>query len=230
MINQNFLKSSIGRKYIVALTGLFLIIFLLGHLAGNLQIFLGQDALNAYATFLHEHPSIVWTFRFLLVVAFLLHMRYTSMLKLENMRARPVRYGKEATIQATLSSRTMLMTGMVIITFVIYHNLHYAFGLVHHEYFDQQDYLGRHDVYSMIVMSFREPAIFTSYLVAVAVLSLHLRHALPSFFQTLGIESPGVRKKLDQLGLFFAILLFTGYASIPISVILKLIKLPAEVI
>lgn len=222
-ITEHLLRSSIGRKTLMAITGILLVLFLIGHLAGNLQMFAGQDAMNSYAAFLKSKTALIWTARIGLVVLFLLHMKLAGELKAQNARARPVGYRKNKSIQASFASRRMLMSGMVIFAFLVYHILHYTAGVVHEEFFHLTDDLGRHDVYGMVIASFREPVISAAYLISVFLLSLHLRHAIPSFFQTMGWHHPGFQKTVDIAGILFAVLLFAGYASIPAAIYFHII-------
>ncbi len=230
LIYQKIFHSSIGRKFVMAGTGFLLIGFLLGHMLGNLQIFLGQDALNSYAKFLQESHGLVWVIRTGLLVIFLTHVRVAVALKRENLKARPVNYTRQSTVQASLSSRTMILSGLVILLFLVYHLLHYTLGEVHSRYYHLVDAMGRHDVYTMVVLSFREPLISLSYVSAMTLLAFHLRHALPGMFQSVGWSNDSLRGYLDKIGIAFALILFVGYTSIPVSILLKLIKLPGEVL
>jgi succinate dehydrogenase / fumarate reductase cytochrome b subunit len=123
-------RSSLGSKYVMALTGLFLIGFVLAHMSGNLLIYGGRDALNTYAAALKYRPTILWTFRIVLLVVFVIHVLLGIRLTRRNMTARPIRYYHEATLQASWASRHMLLTGLVLLVFTIYHLAHFTFGVV----------------------------------------------------------------------------------------------------
>ncbi len=222
-------KSSVGRKILMAVTGILIIGFLLGHLLGNLQMFAGQEAINAYAAFLQKNTLVIWVVRFGMFIIFLTHVSLAIQLKRENTIARPVAYAKKATVQATIASRTMILSGLVILAFVIYHLLHFTMGIAHSDFYYFQDASGRHDVYSMVVNSFRIPLISISYLIAVGLMALHLRQAIPGFFQSLGWNSSSSRKITNRAGVIISLLLFIGYASIPLGVLLRIIILPGEV-
>ncbi|HEY2422506.1 MAG TPA: hypothetical protein VGH55_00280, partial [Chthoniobacterales bacterium] len=118
-----FYQSSIGKKIVVALTGLYLILFVIGHLLGNLEIYLGQDRLNAYAQLLQELGPFLWAERVILILAVIVHIVATIQLTIENRAAKPKKYAKSAHQASTLASRTMLYTGLLVICFVVYHLL-----------------------------------------------------------------------------------------------------------
>jgi succinate dehydrogenase / fumarate reductase cytochrome b subunit len=195
---------------------------------GNLQVFSGPDAVNGYAEKLASLGSLLWVVRFILIASFVIHIVISTQLRMENTSARPVAYAMQNTVKATLASRTMHLSGMVILAFLIYHILHFTVGYFNSEYFHLQDYSERHDVYSMIIMNFRNPLISLSYITAVTVLSLHLRHAMQSVVQTLGWSGFGIMKYFDKISLTLAIVVFTGYTSVPLAVIFKIIKLSGE--
>ena len=201
----------------MAVTGLFLLVFVVGHLAGNLQIFLGSEWLNAYAEHLLELPFILWPARVLLLAALVIHMVISIRLSVENRRARPVAYASKATVQASLASRTMLISGFMIFFFVLFHLFHFTFGKVHPEYFNLYDAKGRHDVYSMVIWGFSSPWIAVSYLLAMFFLMAHLSHGASSFLQTLGLVKEQSLPLVKKIGLIFSILIFVGYTSIPLA-------------
>ncbi len=178
--------SSIGRKYLVALSASGLVLFLIAHLAGNLLMFLGPDFMNSYAASLKSSTALLWGARIGLFSIFILHIVLAAQLRIENRRARPQAYAKQSTVQASLASRSMAITGMVMLSYVVYHLLHFTLGMVHSQYFDLKDNLGRHDVYGMVVLSFQEPFIVAAYVVAIFFTLLHLSHGIPSLFQSLG--------------------------------------------
>ncbi len=227
LINKIF-GSSVGRKLAVGVTGLMLSGFILGHLIGNLQVFAGPDAVNSYAAKLQSLGPVLWVIRLVLLTAFISHVVLSIKLKMENSAARPVRYAQEKTIRATLASLTMPVSGLVILAFLVYHILHFTTGGFHSEYYHMKDYAGRHDVYSMIVMSFRDPLISLSYLTAVSMLSLHFRHAVQSVFQTFGWTGYGIRHYFDKVSLALSFAVFTGYASIPAAAYFNILKLTGE--
>lgn len=220
------LSSSIGKKLFMAATGLFMSLFVLGHLVGNLQIFLGQDQLNTYAQALKDLPALTWSVRTVMFICLVLHVWRGIQLYFENRASRPVRYHVNATVQASLASRTMIFTGIGIFLYVVYHLLHYTFIVTNPQYAGLHDALGRHDVYSMVVLGFQNGWISAVYVLAMLCLCYHLTHAIPSFFQTLGLNNDKTRLRFDIIGWLIATVIFIGYTMIPVAVLLKLVILP----
>ncbi len=220
------LKSSIGKKAVMAVSGLVLLGFVIAHLLGNLQIFLGQDWLNDYAAHLQGMPLLLWPARLFLLATLLVHMTVALQLAIENKKARPVPYACQATVQASLASRTMVLSGILIFLFLIYHLLHFTFGVTNPELFHQTDLKGRHDVYSMMVLSYQNYFISGVYLVAMWVLYLHLSHGAPRFLQSLGLTHEKTLQRVEKLGHLLAWLLFIGNSAIPLAVLGGLIKAP----
>jgi succinate dehydrogenase / fumarate reductase cytochrome b subunit len=217
-VSQIF-KSTLGRKYLMAISGMVLVLFIIGHLAGNLQIFLGREAVNSYAAFLKSKPSLLWGARIGLLLMVGLHITVAVKLALENRAARPVRYEIPTAYRASYASRTMLWSGVIIAAFVIYHLLHFTAGLVLADYYQLKDSLGRHDVYGMMVRGFQLPLVSGFYVLAMALLSLHLSHGVSSLFQSLGLKDRTYGPLMDRAALIFAWLVFLGYISIPLAVL-----------
>ena len=201
----------------MALTGAFLMLFVLAHLLGNLQIFLGSEWLNAYAEHLDDLPFLLWPMRALLLTALLTHMLTGLWLAVENRRARPVRYAVGATVQASLPSRLMVFLGLSLFCFIVYHLLHFTFGTIDPRIFSLTDAKGRHDVYSMVILGFQDNAATAVYTLAMFFLGAHLRHGAWSFLQTIGWLTESSLPKARRLALVFALLVFIGYASIPVA-------------
>ena len=222
----SFISASIGRKVLMAITGISLIGFLIVHLIGNLQLFVGQEQLNKYAETLQSLGSLKWGFRLLMLALAAIHIWESVVLWFQNWRARPVGYKREDTVQASLSSRTMIYTGLLISFFVGYHLLHFTMIVTNPEYAQLTDSLGRMDVYSMVIMGFSNYVISIVYLIAIFLLSYHLSHAAESFFQTMGWNNDKYLPKLKVLSNLFAIVIFFGYASMPLAVLLKFVTLP----
>ncbi len=220
------LKTSIGKKLIVALTGLVMMGFVVGHLAGNLQIFAGQNQINTYAEKLRHLGPLLWGVRFFLLASVLLHGLASLKLAQENRAARPVAYVHEDTVQATLASRTMVLSGIVLSAFIVYHLMHFTFRVTHPAFAHLKDSLGRHDTYSMMVLGFQNPYVSIFYIVGMGALCFHLSHGASSWAQTFGLTNAKCLACLKHLGNVFAVLIFTGYISIPVCVILNIIKLP----
>jgi succinate dehydrogenase / fumarate reductase cytochrome b subunit len=219
------LASTIGSKFLVALTGMMLVGFLCGHLAGNLLIFKGQDALNAYAKGLKDLGGLLWVARLGLLGAFVLHIFLAVRLQMRNRSARPERYQHSGTVQASTASVTMLYSGLLILAFVIYHLAHYTLGLVHASdsggnLLELHDKLGRHDVYTMVLTGFSKWWVSLSYIVAQVVLWFHLSHGISSVFQTLGLNAPKYWPIIRGAGLLLATIIVVGNISIPTAVLL----------
>ena len=160
---------------------------------GNLQIYLGQDAINAYANKLKSLPALLWSARLGLVAIFAPHIGLAIYLKLHQ-SSRDVRnYFVNDPIETTLASRTMMSSGLVILAFTIYHLLHFTLGITDPVNHHLTDAAGRHDVYSMVVLGFQNIYVSAAYIVAMLFLGLHLSHAASSIFQTLGVASTSNR-------------------------------------
>lgn len=232
-------RSSIGRKILMAVTGLVLIGFVIGHLVGNLQVFQDPDHINGYAQFLHQLGPTLWVARIGLLVAVVIHIWAATVLTLENRQARgPEGYGVKHTIRATLASRTMRITGYVVLAFILYHLAHFTFGQTGSATF--KDNLARYtmqhdyrvagfpvvdagtqvlDVHSMVILGFQSPVVALFYIVAVALLSFHLLHGFDSMFQTLGLRSSRWSRGLRVVTVLFCTLYFLGNLAIPGAVL-----------
>jgi succinate dehydrogenase / fumarate reductase cytochrome b subunit len=225
--------SSLGKKFLMALTGIALWVFVIGHLVGNLQVFAGPDKINAYAAFLKSQPGLLWGARLGLLVVVAVHVASAVALSAMNKAARPVPYGGGgAPYAASYASRTMLMSGLIVAAFIVYHLLHYTllmpavngtgvdFSTLHQPLKDGGE---RHDVYRMLVTGFRQPVVSGAYILAVGLLCLHLSHGLAAMFQSLGITrfSPECRGRFAK---GVGVVIFLGYASIPLAVLLGIVK------
>jgi succinate dehydrogenase / fumarate reductase cytochrome b subunit len=224
LLYRKIFHSSVGRKFVVACTGSFLILFIFFHMLGNFLIFFGPDALNAYAATLQGLGRLLWMIRLFFLIMLIMHISLSIQLQMENLRARPAGYIKRDFVRATLASRTMPLTGFTIFAFLIYHLLHYTMGVAHPEYYGFVDHQGRHDVYRMVVLSFSEPGIVIAYLISVSLLSFHLSHALGSMFQTLGFVCHGIDLFLLNFSNYFAILILIGFGSVPLAIALKIVE------
>ena len=213
---------------IVAITGVILILFVVGHLLGNLQIFLGPEWINSYSQHLRDLGPLLWLVRIVLLVTVILHIYFTILLAIENRRARPKRYVDRDYVKATFSSRHMVMSGLIVFAFIIYHLAHFTFRKTDpHFALLQLDPLNRYDVYSMMVYGFQSYLVSGFYIFALFLLFLHLSHGSSSFFQSLGLNNQKLTPRLARAGRIFAWLLFVGYCSIPVAILLGLIK-PAQ--
>jgi len=228
----NIFGSSLGRKYLMAVSGCVMFLFLIGHLAGNLQIFLGPEALNRYAHFLQSQGEIVWPARIILLFMVTLHIWSAAKLTRENLSARPVAYADWNPTAASYASRTMLVSGLIIATFIIYHLLHYtvlvkAVNLTGRDFAARPEFYdaeGHHDVYKMLIVGFNNPWVSLFYIVGIGLLCLHLSHGVSAMFQSLGLKNKVYGPLLDNLARAVAVIFFVGYCSIPAAVLLGLGK------
>lgn len=224
-----FAKSSIGKKWIVGISGALLVFFVIAHLAGNLTIYIGPhgEGINVYAEALHASPPFLWLARGGLLLVFLVHIGTTLSLVMENRRARPQRYAVKNHIQSTIFVRTMALSGLVVLSFVIFHVLQFAAGLTPHA--GLYDMEGRHDVAAMIILSFHNPWVSGFYLLSLILLGMHLSHGISSLFQTFGLNSRKAAGLIRTAALAAAWVLMAGFASIPVASVTGFLKVvPAE--
>lgn len=214
-----FLDSSVGAKLTVAITGICLTLFVIAHLIGNLKLLQGPEAINHYAYFLkHDLGVLIWIARAGLLSVFVLHLVLALRLQYRARAARPIAYSHARSVQARVSSRTMVWSGILVGIFILYHLAHFTFGWLDPAYLELKDAKGQHDVYRMMVAGFSNPVIATIYLVAQVILFMHLRHGIPSTFQTLGVKSAKWVEGIDLLGLAVAIGIFFGNSAIVLLV------------
>lgn len=213
----------------MALTGCALFGFVIAHLVGNLQIFLGPEAVNRYGNFLQTTPELLWPARLVLIALAVLHVMAAVQLSAENKRARPIGYQQYEVVAASYASRTMLMSGLIVAAFVIYHLLHFTvqipgINFTTSDFKLLEDAKGRHDIYAMMVLGFKQPLVSGFYVLGVALLSMHLGHGVSSMFQSLGWKNKYYGKFIDKASIVAAILIFLGYCSIPLAVLTGVIK------
>ncbi|MEW5700980.1 MAG: succinate dehydrogenase cytochrome b subunit [Candidatus Zixiibacteriota bacterium] len=219
-------KTSIGLKLIVAVTGVLLYLFVIGHMIGNLQVYLGPNALNTYAEKLRALPPLLWTVRIGLLVIAVVHITLTITLAFQNRAARPIRYVRKEAVEASVSSRTMVYSGLALLGFVVYHLLHLTWKLTNPQYASLRDAHDRPDVYAMVVLGFQNPVASVIYIAAMIVLGFHFTHAFSSFFQTVGWSTPRTRPTLERVALILAAIIVVGNISIPLSILLGVVHLP----
>lgn len=224
-----FWNSSIGKKIIVALTGLVLIGFLIGHLTGNLLIYVGREAMNDYADFLHHmlHGAGVWIARIVLLICFVLHIVATICLTRQNRAARDQPYQFKDTVQASRSSRIMIWSGVTILAFVIFHLLHYTVRVSYADadFVDKAaDGAERFDVYAMMIKGFSFVPSSLFYIIAISLLCSHLSHGTASIFQTLGWRTERNRSLIECGSKVFSFAIWAGFISIPLAVMFGIVK------
>jgi succinate dehydrogenase / fumarate reductase cytochrome b subunit len=213
----NFYTSTVGKKAVMAVSGLILFLFVVGHLIGNLQIYEGPEKLNNYARFLRSMPALLWGVRITLIVMVVLHVWSSVQLALRKIDARPIHYVKTKATQSSYASRTMYWSGPIILAFVIYHLLDFTFGVVNPHFQEG-------DVYANVIASFQWIPVSGFYIVAMLLLGLHLYHGLWSMFQSLGFSHPRYTPVLKRSAAVVAILIAAGNVSIPVSVLVGLVR------
>ena len=216
---------SLFKKYLMALTGFVMVGFVLVHMMGNLQMFRGPDAINQYAHFLKTLPGVLlWGMRGLLIVAIGVHVWMAILLTKENRAARPQGYLQQAVVRATWASRTMGVSGSLLLFFIVFHVLHFTTRVIFPEY-QMEDYYTLSDgdvvfnVYQMVVDSFSKPWVTGFYIFAMGALCLHLSHAVWSMFQTLGWANTRTRPILKGLAKIYGWVIFIGFVAVPLGVI-----------
>lgn len=218
-----YINSSIGLKTLMALSGLALVGFLVGHLSGNLLVFIGPEAINAYAKGLRDYLAVLWILRLGLIGSAVLHIYCGIKLTQLNRAAKPIKYtapsGYNSTVQASRASKSMILTGLVILSFLLYHLAHLTFRWTHPEFAQ----LGHYEVYSMLMMSFQSPILVAFYCISVILLMMHLNHGIRSLFQTLGINHNRYNKLLDLFGPGLSTLLALGFLSIPLAIMFGIV-------
>lgn len=219
-------SSTVGKKAVMAATGLLLIGFNIAHAFGSLKVFLGEAEFNAYALWLRTmaspplaHGQALWMARIVLLVAVALHIVTALQLTLQSYRARPTRYKKHAMIQATLSSRTMHWGGLAILLFTVYHLLHFTWGAVG---FGPAQYT--ESVYRNVVRGFSLWYVSAIYLAALVALGCHIRHGVWSMFQTLGFVGARRECVFRGVSLLVALAVVVGYAAVPLAVLLGAVR------
>jgi len=217
--------SSLGKKYLMAISGAVLFLFVLGHLAGNLQVFLGPEAINRYGHFLQSNTELLWPARLFLLLMVTVHIWSAIQLSVENRRARPIPYGAYQPVASSYASRTMLMSGVIIFVFIVYHLLHYTaqvqyINFTGQNFVDFTDPEKRHDIFKMMVVGFSNFWVSGFYVLGIGLLCLHLSHGVSSMFQSLGWKNQSYGPFLDKLARWVAVLIFVGYVSIPIAILL----------
>lgn len=212
-----FYRSTVGKKVVMATTGIILLGFVVVHMIGNLQVFQGPEKLNHYAALLRTAPALLWGARIVLLLSVLVHTLAAIQLTVLNWSSRPVRYKVRAYQEADYAARTMVWSGPIIAVFVVYHLLDLTFGSVHPSFNPE-------DVYHNVVASFQQLPVALAYVVANLLLGLHLFHGVWSLFQTFGLNHPAYNSWRRVFAAVCAILVTTGNVSIPVAVLTGLVK------
>ena len=210
----------------MAITGIMLVLFVIGHMVGNLQVFLGPDKLNHYAHTLQSLGPILWIIRLVLLTTMVLHIWSAAVVVRMSVAARPVDYQKRKDLTTGFAARTMLVSGIVVALFIVYHVLHFTTGHI-----DMAGSYGQQlangegaDVYAMVVQGFQHPLTTIVYVLATVVLCLHLSHGVSSLMQTLGFRNDANATKIDKVGPVLALIILIGNLSMPLAALTGLIK------
>lgn len=207
-----FWRSLVGKKIVMAVTGVILFLFVVGHLLGNLQIFDGPERLNAYSAFLKKLGEILWAIRAILLISLILHVIASIQVSVASLKARPVGYEDKKRIETSFAARTMIWSGPLIFFYVVYHLMMFTFLTTGPGYSET-------DVYRNEVLAFQVPAITAVYILAMLFLGLHLYHGAWSMLHTLGASSPRYRVLRRTVAPIVAILITAGYIAIPVAVL-----------
>lgn len=223
---RRFINSSVGAKAIVAITGLGIVGYVIVHVAGNFAIYAGQEAMNSYAHFLKNSPALLWGARIALLIIIPAHIYFTLKLAWRNRAARPQRYKVRRPVVSSFTSRTMVLSGLLLGGFIAYHLAHFTLGWTNPEFYHLTDAKGRHDVYSMFVLSFQDWRIASAYIIAMVFLGMHLEHGVSSLFQTLGLNNSRYNPVIRKLGPIIGVVVAVGFISMPVSVLAGWVTLP----
>jgi succinate dehydrogenase / fumarate reductase, cytochrome b subunit len=214
-------STSVGKKLVMGITGTVLFAFAVVHMIGNLQVFLGRDAINHYAGFLQTNAELLWPTRIILAACIALHIVTGAILTLENRSRRGAAYDVKKLIGASLASRTMFISGSFVLCFIVYHILHFTTGTTNPEFTALKDAHGRHDVYRMILTGFANPWAAGFYVLSVGLLGFHLSHGVRALCETLGLRLENYAARIDRLAAVVAWILFLGFAAVPVAVVLQ---------
>jgi len=212
-----FYESTIGKKAIMAVTGLILFGFLIVHMLGNLQVFLGRDVMNHYAETLHGNPALLWTARTILLISVALHIWASIQLSIIKKDARPVSYVKRANVGSSWASRSMMLSGPIIAAFVVFHLLHLTTGTIHPQFVELH-------AYENLVTGFLVVPFALVYIVVMILIGFHLSHGVWSMFQSMGMSHPRYTALIKRFASIFSWILVAGFISIPVAVLTRVVK------
>lgn len=221
-----FFRSTVGLKILMGLSGLVLFGFVFAHMAGNLQIFMGQNQINEYGYFLHSQQEILWPFRLVLLGAVAVHIWAGLTLWYDNKQARgAVGYsgGSKVATSSTWASRSMAFSGIIVLAFIIFHLLQFTLCSIDTKYAGYLDQQGRHDIYKMVLVAFSSPWVAGFYILSVALLCVHLSHGVQSFWRSLGLSDKTYLPLQIWFARAFSLVIFLGMSAVPLSVQLHLL-------
>ena len=220
-------RSTIGKKVIMAVTGIILVAFVVLHMLGNLQVFVGAEKMNTYSAFLKSLGELLWLARIILLVALILHVTMAYQLAQRSRLARPLGYERREPQVSTVASRTMRWGGVLILVFVIFHILHFTTGTIF-PWASRPDALypafSHTDVYGNVIAAFRSPWVVAFYVVVMLFLLLHLFHGAWASLRTLGLARPSPRPLQRQVATVIALVVWLGFTAIPVAVFLGVIR------
>ncbi len=212
-----FWRSTVGKKVVMGVTGVGLMAFVFLHMAGNLQMFAGADVMRRYAELLRTSEELLWVARLGLLGMAILHVIAALQLTRINAAARPVGYAKKEPQVSTLASRTMRVGGILLLVFIVYHIGHFTTGWFHPALVHLQPY-------GNVILGFRSPWVVLFYVVAMVFLGLHLYHGAWAGWRTLGLKKRSADPLARQVALWFAVLVWAGFTTIPVAVWLGILN------
>jgi succinate dehydrogenase / fumarate reductase cytochrome b subunit len=217
-------RSTIGKKTIMAVTGLVLVSFVILHMAGNLQVFLGPDKLNGYSAFLKSTGELLWLARLGLLAALIAHVTMAYQLTQIAKRARPVGYEMRTPQVSTLASRSMRWGGVLLLVFIVFHLLHFTTGTIYPIASIKGAWFSDKDVYNNVISAFRVPWVVLFYVVVMFFLMLHLFHGAWSSVRTLGLSKPAPRPLERRIATAIAVVVWLGFTIVPVAVFFGVIQ------
>jgi len=212
-----FYGSTLGKKVLMAITGVILFGFVTGHMLGNLQVYLGAEQLNHYAELLQSNMAVLWGVRLVLLFCVSVHILAAVQVWLRSRASRPVKYRVFRPPSVDYAARTMVWSGPIIAVFILYHLLHFTVGSAHPEFV-------RGDVYHNVVSAFSVWWVALAYMLANLLLGFHLYHGLWSLFQTLGWDHPSFAALRRPFAALMAGVIAAGNISMPLSVLIGIVR------
>ncbi len=213
----DFYRSTVGKKVVMAVTGIALVLFLVGHMLGNLQVYLGAEVYNHYAEALKALGPGLWAIRAGLLLILMIHLWSSFLLWRTSSNARPVSYKKWTPDASTYASRTMRWTGPIIAAYALFHILHLTVGV-------QQPWFDPHNVYGNVVRGFSNPLLSGIYIVSMLLLVFHLYHGAWSFLQSLGANHPRYNQWRKNFALVVTAAIGLGFIAVPLGVLAGWVK------
>ncbi len=219
------LWSSVGKKILTGVTGLLLCLFVIGHMGGNINLFIGPDAFNSYTKKLESLGVLLYVIEIGLVSVFVIHAIIGISIYLKKRDARPEPYMKVSDAggnsQKSVSSETMIWTGLIMFVFTILHLITFKYGPYYRTYVDGVE---MRDLYRLVIEVFQSPSYTFGYVIVMILLGFHLRHGFWSAFQSLGLTNPRMKGVVYSLGIFISFLLAVGFLSMPLCIYFGLVK------